>query len=64
MEISRFNFKVKYCIDIGEFCFFEVSVFDLYKFDRLSFEVFIVVFEFLDLCEMVFFIGDFKELEC
>lgn len=64
MEISRFDFKVKYCVDIGELCFVEVSVFDFYKFDWLNVEILNVEFVLLDFCEVLIFIGDFKELEC
>lgn len=63
METSRFNFKAKYRIDIGEPRLVEVSVLDLYKFDRSSSEVPIAVPELSDSREVTLFTGDPKETE-
>ncbi|XP_078349603.1 sacsin-like isoform X1 [Oculina patagonica] len=63
METSKFDFKAKYRIDIGEPRLVEVSVLDLYKFDRSSPEVPTVQPQLSDSREVTLFTGDANESE-
>lgn len=63
METSRFDFKAKYRIDIGEPRLVEVSVLDLYKFDRSSPEAPTLQPQLSDSREVTLFTGDPKESE-
>ena len=63
METSKFDFQAKYRIDIGEPRLVEVSVLDLYKFDRSGKDMPTVPVELSDSLEMTLFTGDPKETE-
>lgn len=63
METSRFDFKAKYRVDIGEPRLVEVSVLDLYKFDRSNAEIPNAEPELSDSREVSIFTGDPKESE-
>ena len=63
METSRFDFKAKYRVDIGEPRLVEVSILDLYKFDRSNVEVPNAEPELSDSREVSLFTGDPKESE-
>ncbi|PFX24292.1 Sacsin [Stylophora pistillata] len=63
MGTSRFDFKAKYRVDIGEPRLVEVSVLDLYKFDRSNAEVPNAEPELSDSREVSIFTGDPKESE-
>ena len=58
MGTSKFDFQAKYRIDIGEPRLVEVSVLDLYKFDRSVKEVPTVPIELSDSLEVTLFTGD------
>ena len=63
MEYSRFDFQAKYRIDIGEPRLVEVSVLDLYKFDRSGKDIPSVPIELSDSLELAIFTGDPKDTE-
>ena len=58
MGTSKFDFQAKYRIDVGEPRLVEVSVLDLYKFDRSVKEVPTVPIELSDSLEVTLFTGD------
>lgn len=61
MESTKFDFQAKYRIDIGEPRLAEVSVLDLYKFDRSGKESTSVPVELSNSLEITLFTGDPKE---
>ena len=63
MESSKFDFQAKYRIDIGEPRLVEVSVLDLYKFDRSGKDIPPVPPELSDSLEITLFTGDPKDTE-
>ena len=62
MEFSRFDFKARYRIDIGEPRLVQVSVLDLYKFDRSGRELLSEQMQLSDSLEMAVFAGDPSEI--
>lgn len=58
MDSSKFDFQAKYRIDIGEPRLAEVSVLDLYKFDRSGKEIPSVAYELSDSLEVTPFTGE------
>lgn len=61
MDTSRFDFQAKYRIDIGEPRLAEVSVLDLYKFDRSGKEISSVPYELSQSLEVTLFTGERKK---